>query len=165
MHRRVKIVHISIFRWFWGPDLARGWISGPGGPCTPRDRAPRPLGLCTCAWDMLEVDAYSREFSENFSSPPTLSANSQMAKVTNSQSANSQTSDFKKLFFLDNHDRRSRGADKPSGEGYSSRLMERFSRNSRDFANSQCKFSNHLRICTFGGFENLQLAGRPNQWF
>ena len=108
---------------------------------------------------MLEVDGCSREFFENFSSPPTLSANSQMSKVTNSQSANSQIMDFKKIFFLDNHDRRSRAAHKPSEEQYSSRLIESFSRNSRDFANSQCKFSNHLRICILGGFENLHFAG------
>ena len=137
----------------------------PKYPVTARDLSPRLLGLWRSPLDMLEVDRCSREFFENFSSPPTLSANSQMTKVTNSQSANSQIMDFKKIFFLDNHDRRSRAAHKPSEEQYSSRLIESFSRNSRDFANSQCKFSNHLRICTFGGFENLQLAGRPNQWF
>ena len=137
----------------------------PKYPVTARDLSARLLGLWRSPLDMLEVDRCSREFFENFSSSPTLSANSQMTKVTNSQSANSQIMDFKKLFFLDKHDRRSRGAHKPSEEQYSSRLIESFSRNSRDFANSQCKFSNHLRICTFGGFENLQLAGRPNQWF
>ena len=141
------------------------WISAPSGPGTPRDLSPRPLGLWSCPSDMLEIDASSRDFFENFSSPPTLSANSQMASVDNSQSANSQIRDFKKLFLLEKRERRSRGTDKPSEEQCSSRLIESFSQNSQDFANSQCKFSNHLRICTFGGFENLQLPGRPFEWF
>ena len=104
-----------------------------------------------------------------FSSPPTLSANSQMPSVDNSQSANSQIRHFKKLFFLDTHARRPRGTEKPSEGHCSSRLIESFSRNSRDFTICRCKFSNHLRICTFGdlricNFQAGRMSGSDGFW-
>ena len=115
------------------------------------------------------MDTSSREFSEIFSSPPPLSANSQMLSVDNSQSANSQIRHFKKLFFLDTHARRPRGTEKPSEGHCSSRLIESFSRNSRDFTICRCKFSNHLRICTFGdlrscNFQAGRMSGSDGFW-
>jgi hypothetical protein len=95
------------------------------------------------------VDASSRGFSDFFRPPPTLSANSQMSSVDSSQGANSQPPDFKKLFFLDTDARRPRGAENPSEGHISQRLIESFLRISRYFTICGCKFSNHLRICTF----------------
>ena len=162
---RLKINHRSIFQWFWGsrheiPAPESRHCPGPSSASTGSPEEPFGQAEAGMLLPRIFLFLFLPDHSEcKFSN----------AQVTNSQSANSQITDFKKLFFLDNHDRRSRGADKPSEGQYSSRLIGYFSRNSQNSTNSQCKFSNHLRICTFGdlricNFQAGRMSGSDGFW-